>query len=172
MKPSGPMPTKSSVRASRRKATSSRSSASDHSPTNPPSCLVQSSIVSSLLRWGCLRIAESSAPCGCRSVHDPASHPVERDAGYPGGALGGGEKGGERDVLGIAQPPQGYLLSHLKPPLLRNHAAGALDEHRMRGQAVDPHTVLGATGPSPSSARLRMPSTAARSVQSAGTPTA
>src|SRR5215211_9485516 len=117
MKPSGPMPTKSSVRALRRKATSSSCSASAHSPTNPTSRLVRSSIVASPLRCGCLRIAESSAPCGFRSVHDPASRHVERDAGYPGGALGGEKEGGERDVLGIAQPAKRYLRRHLQPPL-------------------------------------------------------
>src|SRR5215204_3978535 len=124
MKPSGPMPTKSSVRASPRKATSSRCSASDHSRMNPSSRLVRSSIVPSPLRWGRLRIADLSAPCGFGSVHDPASRHVERDAGYPGGALGGEEEGGERDVLGIAQPAKRYLRRHLQPPLLRDHAAG------------------------------------------------
>src|SRR5215212_11251503 len=139
MKPSGPMPTKSSVRLSRRKATSSRRSASAHSRMNPSSRLVRSSIVASPLRCVRLRIVRSSAPCGYRSVHDPASRHVERDAGYPGGALGGEKEGGERDVFGIAQPPKRYLLSHLQPPLLRNHPAGTLDEHGVRGQAVDPH---------------------------------
>src|SRR5215210_6839344 len=144
MKPSGPMPMKSSVRASWRKATSSRCSASAHSPTNRWSWsrLVRSSIVASPLRRVCLRIlriAESPAPCGFRSVHAPASRHVERHPGYPGGALGGEKEGGERDVFGIAQPPQRYLLGHLQPPLLRNHGAGALYEHGVRGQAVDPH---------------------------------
>src|SRR5215213_11606149 len=133
MKPSGPMPMKSSVRASRRKATSSRCSASAHSRMNPPSCPVRSSIIASPLRWICLRIAGSSAPCRFRSVHDPASRHVERDAGYPGGALGGEEEGGERDVFGVAQPPQGYLSLHLQSPLLRHHAAGTFDEHRVWG---------------------------------------
>src|SRR5215212_726269 len=139
MKPSGPMPTKSSVRASRRKATSSRSSASAHSRMSPSSCLVRSSIVASPLRCVRFRIAESSAPCGFRSVHDPASRQVERHPGYPGGALGGEEQGGERDVFRRTQPAERYLLSHLQPPLLRNHPAGAFDEHGVRGQAVDPH---------------------------------
>src|SRR5215212_3886893 len=141
MKPSGPMPTKSSVRASRRKATSSRCSASVHSRTNSSSCLMRSSIGLSPSRWGCFRIAGSSAPRGFRSVHDPASRYVERDAGYPGGALGGEEEGGERDVFGIAQPPQRYLRRHLQPPLLGHHAAGTLDEHCVRGQAIRTHAV-------------------------------
>src|SRR5215212_6647113 len=141
MKPSGPMSMKSSVRASRKKATYSRCSASDHSRMNPSSCLVPCSIVASPLRWICLRIAESPAPCGIRSVHDPASRHVERDAGYPGGALGGEKEGGERHVFGIAQPAKRYLRRHLQPPLLGHHAAGTLDEHCVRGQAIRTHAV-------------------------------
>src|SRR5215211_8968851 len=46
MKPRGPTPTKSSVRAPSRKAASPRCSAAAHSPTNSSTCLLRSSISS------------------------------------------------------------------------------------------------------------------------------